>query len=714
MDTNSLKPFFSPRGIAVIGASQDPTRLGYGLARNLVESNYPGSIHLINPRGGILFDHRIYKTITEVPDPVDLAVLLIPAQGVVESLIDCGRRGIKAAVIGAGGFKETGPEGAALELECLRIAKNYDMRLIGPNSIGLLNTHLPFNATFLPPPMPEPGDIAFISQSGAICASALEWARSRIFGLSHLISLGNQADLTETDLLAPIAADSHTRVLALYLESVSDGKRFIAEASCVSRQKPIIALKLGRFLGSQRAAASHTGALAGSENAYNSAFQQAGVMRAKTTEELFDWARALAWCPTPGGRKVAILTNAGGPGVAAADALEAHGLQLSNLSDQTRQTLIFLLPPAANIHNPVDMLASASPDQYSTCLRVLLNDPGVEHVMVIMPPPPMYKAGDVARALIPVIHTSNKPVVMVLMGEKLIQEAAEVFRGAHIPEYRFPERAASALAALSERAEYLSSTQSETSPGTPEIKSKSRVSEQSLQGNRMKLFPRDGYAANLVEKMLQDYGIPVSPTRLAHSANEAREIAAFLNEPVVLKIASPDIMHKSDVNGVLLNVQSPQEAGYGYDQIIKNTLSTQPSAKILGVTIQAMAPQGQDVIIGAVQDNQFGALVMFGSGGIEVEGLRDISFGLAPLLPQDAERMVNQTWAGRKLSGFRSIAAADRPAVIQALQDLGRLADENPDLAEIEINPLRVLPENQGVLALDIRVKWETLPDPTS
>lgn len=710
MNLTSLDPFFSPRGIAVIGASQDPTKLGYGLARNLVESQYQGAIHLINPRGGQLFNRQVYASLMDVPDPVDLAVLLIPANVVAESLIECGQRGIKAAVIGAGGFKEVGPQGAVLEQECLQIAREYGMRLIGPNTIGLLDTNLPVNATFLPPPMPLPGEIAFISQSGAICASAIEWARGLSFGLSRLISLGNQADVTETDVLAPVAADPHTRVLALYLEGVKDGRRFITEASQVSLHKPILALKVGRFQGSQRAAASHTGALTGSEDAYTEAFRRAGVMRAETTEELFDWARTLAWCPMPGGRRVAILTNAGGPGVAAADALEARGLQLANLSSQTSKTLQSLLPPAANVHNPVDMLASASPDQYSACLRILLDDPQVENVMVIMPPPPMYKAGDVAKALIPVIHAGNKPVVMVLMGEKLIQEAAERFRAAHVPEYRFPERAASALAILSERAEYLSRPRSKTGMSKPEIKPTEGAPLQIQPGKQQREQEGRDETTNLVEQLLQDYGIPVPLTRLARSATEARQIAALLHEPMVLKIASPDILHKSDVNGVLLNIQSPEEAARGYTQIIKNTLSMQPDAQILGVTIQSMAPQGQDVIIGAVQDDQFGALVMFGSGGIEVEGLHDISFGLAPLQPEDAERMIDQTWAGRKLSGFRSIPPVDRPAVVQALQNLARLADENPDLVEIEINPLRVLPGRNGVVALDIRAKWKGSP----
>ena len=448
----SLTPFFSPKGIAVIGASQDPVKLGYGLARNLVQSNYPGVVHFVNPKRGSLLGRPMYASVTEVPDPVDLAVLLIPAPAVPQALRECAQRGILAAIVASGGFRETGPEGAALEAEILAIAHQHGIRMLGPNCIGLLDTHLPLDATFLPPPGPLPGDVAFVSHSGAICAAVIDWARGQGFGLSRLVSLGNQADVNETDVLAPVAADRFTRVLTLYLESVSDGRRFVEQASQVTRSKPVVALKVGRFASGQRAAASHTGALAGQEHAFNAAFRRAGVIRAETSEELFDWARALAWCPPPAGRAIAVLTNAGGPGVTAADALESNGLTLANLAPETTAALRQLLPPAASLQNPVDMLAAASPEQYASGLKILLDDPGVHGVMIILPPPPMHTAGAVAKAVIPIIQSSSKPVTIALMGERLIQEAVEHFRAARVPEYRFPERDAAALAILAERA----------------------------------------------------------------------------------------------------------------------------------------------------------------------------------------------------------------------------------------------------------------------
>jgi acetyltransferase len=460
---SSLSGFFNPTGVVVIGASRSPTKLGFGLARNLVQSGFTGEIYFVNPKGGDLLERPIYKRVQDVPDPADLAVVLIPAPFVPQTLVECGERGIRSIILASGGFREVGAEGAALEDEVLRIARDYGMRLIGPNCIGIIDTHLPLDVTFLSPPGPTPGDVAFISHSGAICAAVIDWARGQGFGLSRLVSLGNQADVSETDVLAPVAEDPHTRVLALYLEGVRDGQRFVQEAGFVTRQKPVIALKVGRFDSGRRAVASHTGALAGQESAFNAAFRRAGVIRAETSEEMFDWARALAWCPLPKGRNVAVLTNSGGPGVTAADALEQYGLKLAELSPQTVAALREINHPAASLQNPVDMLASATPAQFARSLRNLLSDPNVDSVMVILPPPPMDSAGGVARAMIPIIYTASKPVVVAVMGERMIQEAVEFFRASHVPEYRFPERAACALATLVQRAEYLAKDPEEAS-----------------------------------------------------------------------------------------------------------------------------------------------------------------------------------------------------------------------------------------------------------
>jgi acetyltransferase len=545
--------------------------------------------------------------------------------------------------------------------------------------------------------------VAFISHSGAICAAVIDWARGHSFGLSRLVSLGNQVDVNETDVLAPVAADPFTRVLTLYLEGVSNGRRFVDEACRITPQKPIIALKVGRFASGQRAVASHTGALAGQENAFTAAFRRAGVIRAETSEEMFDWARALAWCPPPKGRGVAVLTDAGGPGVTASDALEANGMHLAELSQATRQALRAALPPAASLNNPVDMLASASPEDYARCLGILLDDPAVHGVMVILPPPPMFTAGAVAKAVIPVIHHAQKPVVFALMGERLIQEAVEHLRAAHVPEYRFPERAASALAVLAQRAEFL---ERPTGPAQVCCEGAKEQAGAVLQAY-LASAPQAGglLPADILEKILAIYGLHTPATLLASSPEQAAELAAQIGFPVALKIASPDIPHKSDVNGVLLNLHDPQAVVQGFNRVVKNARLTRPQAHIQGVHIQRMTSGGQDVIIGAVQDQQFGALVMFGSGGTEVEGLHDIGFALAPMTEEEGQSLLESTWAGRKLKGYRNLPPADRPSVLDALHRLAQLAADFPSLAEIEINPLRVLGAVQGALALDARAR---------
>jgi acetyltransferase len=507
----------------VIGASQNPTKLGYGLARNLVGSNYQGVVHFVNPKRGTLFKRPIYPSVEQVPDPLDLAILLIPAPSIPQLLHECGQRGLKAVIIGSGGFRETGPEGAALETECLHIAQSYNIRLLGPNCIGLLDTHLPMDATFLPPPGPLPGDVAFISHSGAICAAVIDWARGQGFGLSRLVSLGNQADVNETDMLGLIANDPFTSVITLYLEGVSDGRRFTSEAGRITPQKPIIALKVGRFAGGQRAVASHTGALAGQESAFNAAFRRSGVIRAESSEEIFDWARALAWCPSPAGRSVAVLTNAGGPGATAADALESLGMSLAVLSEETQTALRELLTSTASLGNPIDMLASATPQHYALSLDILLKDLAVDSVMVILPPPPMHTAGAVAKTLIPVIHGSNKPVVIALMGERLIQEAVEHFRAARIPEYRFPERAASALAVLAQRAEYLSRadeppvTSDEVDTGQAQVILEPYLLKISQNSMATEFLPQE-----ITRRLLEAYGIPTLSLELARSTEQVR------------------------------------------------------------------------------------------------------------------------------------------------------------------------------------------------
>ncbi len=695
-----IEELFSPRGVAIVGASQNPTKLGYGVARNLVVSNYPGNVYFVNPRGGQLFDQPLYTDLASVPDPVDLAIIMIPAALVPEALEACGNRGIPFAVIGAGGFREVGAEGEALEKRCLEIARAHGIRVLGPNCIGYLDTHFPINATFLPLPGPLPGDIAFLSHSGAICEAVIDWARGQGFGLSRLVSLGNQMDLNEGDLLSAIATDPNTRVVAMYLEGVADGPTFIEQARRVTRMKPVVAIKIGRSEGGRAAVASHTGALAGEDVAYDAAFRKAGVIRARHSEEMFDWAQALAWCQLPPGPNMAILTNAGGPGAIAADSVEANGLKLAKLTEKTQNRLREILPPAASIHNPVDMLASAGPREYADGLRALLADEGVDGVIIILPPPPMITAVEVAGAIIPVIRSASKPVVVALMGEELIAHAARLFRQSHIPDYRFPERAVSAMRVLTERARQLAIP-------AEEIPKLDVVKPDIARGILAKVEVGEaGFVESTVAaEVVRTYGIQTPPEIFAHSVDEVLKAADQLNYPVALKIVSSDLPHKSEMGGVLLDLESPEQVVAGFESMMGAASQALGQRKISGVVVQSMVSEGQDVIVGVVRDEQFGPLVMFGLGGVEVEPLNDVAFALAPLTRHEAEDMLDRTWAGRRLLGYRSLLPADREAVLDVILRLSQLSIDLPQVAEIEVNPLRAQPGEGGALALDVRMR---------
>jgi len=677
---STLFSFFKPQGIVVIGTSTSPEKLGYGVARNLIQSGYQGAIHFVSQKPGELFGYPIYTDLKEVPNPVELAVLIVPPNATPKAIEECGQRGIKAVIIVASGFRESGSDGAILEQQCLEVACAYGIRLLGPNCIGIIDTHFPLDTTFLQPPMPTQGGIGFISHSGAFAASIVDWARNQSFGFSQIVSLGNQADVNETDMLPMLADDPHTKVISLYMESVSDGKRFVDVARDVTRNKPVIALKVGRFESGQKAAASHTGALAASDIAFDAAFEKAGILRADTTEQMFDWAIALENCPLPQGKNIAIITNAGGPGVIAADSLEQNGLLLAQLNETTLKALSNILPPSAAIHNPVDMLASASPDIYASCLKISLEDSIVDAAMVILPPPPMFKAETVANKLIEIIKQFDKPVVIALLGSTLTEKAQTLFEQSNVPTYPFPERAASALGALYRRAEYLDSKD---------------IKKANIQ--------TPGTSATEPEELFSTYGIPTAPIKLARNEKEAATIANELDYPVVIKIASPDILHKSDVGGVIINIKDATMLQNAYTHLVKHIQKERPTAKIEGIHIQSQIPDGQEVIVGMVRDPQFGPLMMFGSGGVEVEGLKDVVFALAPLTQAEAEKMIRKTWAGRKLKGFRNIPPADEESVVDILIKLSHLALENEFIEEVEINPLRVL--GKGSIAVDVRIK---------
>jgi acetyltransferase len=690
-----LDSIFAPRGVAVIGASRDEAKLGFGVVRNLIASGYPGAIHLVNPKADRILDLPCYRSIESVPDPVDLAVIVVPAAAVPHTLEACGRRGVRAAIIVSGGFGETGEPGRVLETKIVDIAHRFGLRLVGPNCIGVIDAHLPLNTTFIKS-VPQPGDIAFVSQSGAICQAVIDWGTGMGFGFSRVASLGNQVDVTEAEVIAALAADPHTRVVTMYLEGVRDGAEFLRVVGAAAERKAIVALKVGRTAAGRRAVSSHTGALAGQEAAYNAAFDRCGVLRANNTEELFDWARALAWCPPMGGDRVAVLTNAGGPGILAADALEASALRLANISDETRAALRTFTLPHAALNNPIDLLASASPGDYARALRALLDDPGVDAALVISVPPPIEDPAPVADAIAEVAREASKPVSVAVMGEATVADALRILRVARLPDVRFPERAASALAALRRHAIWQSRPRfSPTTFGDVQRDAAAQL----LSGAGRALV-----AGSAAAEILSAYGIYGPCEALVTSPDDAVAWAERFGYPVVLKVASPDIPHKSDVGGVALDLADAESVRLAFRRVTEAASQSRPGARIDGATMQQMVRHGQEVIVGVVRDEQFGPLAMFGAGGIEVEGMRDVAFGLAPLSRREAEAMVDSTFAGRRLRGYRNIPPADRDAAIDVLLRLAQFAADFPQVVEVEINPLRVQLQGHGAVAIDVRL----------
>ncbi len=681
-----LEPFFNPRGVAVIGASRDPHKLGYGVVRNLMEYRYKGAIYPVNPVASDILGHTCYPSIAEVPDPVDLAVVVVPASIVIKAMEQIGQRGITHAIVVSAGFSETGPEGEAREEALAQVAREYNIRVIGPNCIGTIDTHRSLNTTFVVG-MPQVGDIGFLSQSGAMCAGVIDWARGAGVGFSRIVSLGNQVDVNETEMLSAMAADSQTGVITAYIEGVADGRAFIQAAERASRRKPVVVLKAGQSASAARAVASHTGALAGSAEAYAAAFQHSGVLAASSMEELFDWARALAWQPLPAGNRVAVLTNAGGPAILAVDAIEAVGMQMASLTDETRDYLRARLPLAASLQNPIDVLAGSGPGTYAVALDALLSDHTVDAVLVIAVPNDWFLPASLAEVICEVAAVHQKPVMASIMGMASVDQALAILHQKHVPNFAFPERAPSALGAMLARRRWLDT------PAEPPIK---------LPGVNHELA-RASLGRGDLPSLLAAYGITLPPGGLAATPDEAARLAEDIQYPVVLKLVSPDITHKSDIGGIALDLPDSHAVRAAYDRIIAAARAADPDARIHGVLVQKMLGGGQEIIVGVRRDPQFGPLALVGRGGVEVELLRDVATGIAPLSRSQAERMLDSTRAGVRLKGWRGSPPADREAVLDTLLRLSQAACDFPEIAELEINPLYVLPKGQGAFAVDVR-----------
>jgi acetate---CoA ligase (ADP-forming) len=693
---NTLSSFFNAQGVALVGASASSTKLSYGILRNLLQYGYSGQIYPVNPKADEILGLRAYADIASLPDPVDLAVIVVPssaAPGVVEA---CGQRGIRAAIIISGGFKEVGEAGADLEKECVQIAQRYGMRLIGPNCVGTMDLYTGLNTTFIQG-VPERGRIGFVSQSGAVAGGVVDYIRDKGVGFSNFASLGNEADTSETDMIEYLEQDPNTAVITIYVESIRNGRRFIEVASRVTRHKPVVILKAGRTSAGARAVSSHTGSLAGSHAAYSAAFEQSGVIEAATTAELFDIALALDYQPLPRGNRVAILTNAGGPAALSSDALANAGLQLSDLGEETIEALKSKLNPSAQAGNPVDMLGGAEPHEYRFALEQVLADPGVDAALAILVPQALVNPAEVARAIGESVAKSDKPVLACFMGEASIGEARRLLHDYRVPMYVFPESVGSVFAAMRRYAAWLESkpAQLEDLQGIDAV-----AAREALEDARPALHLSEAHTRPLFSA----YGIPVVQGDAAHSADEAVHIARQLGYPVVLKIISPDLLHKSDAGGIVLDLTNDTAVQAGYTRLVESIAASHPQARLQGVLVEKMAQKGVEVIVGMQHDPYFGPLLMFGLGGIYVELFGDVSFRVAPVSREAALEMIHATRAGRLLTGFRGQPVADLDAVVDCILRLGQLALDFPEIEEVEVNPLVVYPQGQGALALDGRI----------
>ena len=691
-----LQPFFSPRSIAVVGVSRDPDKVGHVVFRNLLK--YPGPVFAVTPKKGELLGQPTYPDLESLPETPDLVVVCIPSRYIPDLIRTCGRLNIPAAVVISAGFKETGEAGRALEQELASAARSGGVEIVGPNVLGIMSAHSGLNASF-GDTLPDPGEIAMISQSGALCTGMLDWAASNRIGFSKVVSMGNKADIDESDLLEAFADDPETKVIVGYLESIEDGTRFIRNASRITRDKPVILIKAGNTAAGARAASSHTGSLAGAEAAYDCAFRISGIVRAGSVEELFDLAQAFAWQPLPTGRRVVVITNAGGAGILAADAIESRGMKLAELSDETKSKLQAFLPAAASVANPVDVLGDAGADRYRQALELLADSPEVDAVVVLLSPQAMTLPLDIAKEVVTAAEGSRKPVLASFLGADAVQEAALHMRDHRVPHYPSPERAAAVLDSMIRRRDWLNAP----SRSIRRVSANVNKVKKLIKNHRMRGLQR--ITEIDAKAIFEAYGIRTPEGVLARSPDEAVAAARRIGFPVVMKVVSQDVVHKSDVGGVRVNLTSVESVEDAYDLMNLRIPTRVPGAELDGVLIEEMKTGfGREVILGMTRDPMFGPMLMFGLGGIYVEVLKDVTFHLAPLTLDEAMEMLRATRTFALLEGVRGQKGVDIEAIAEALQRIAQLCVDFPEISELDINPLRVGTTSGDTVALDARI----------
>jgi acetyltransferase len=709
----TLENFFHPNAIAIVGASRHPGSVGYSIVNNILSDNFSGSVYPVNPKADLIQGIKCYKSLSEIDDVIDLAVVAVPARIVNIILEEAGKIGVKSAIIITAGFREVGDAGLELENQMITIADKYNIKILGPNTLGLISTPNSLNASFAATTALK-GKIAFMSQSGAFCTATLDWSKSVGVGFSHFVSLGNKVKncgVSEIDLLKYWKDDPETKVILAYLEEISNGQEFMKVAREVTESKPVVIIKSGRTTAGAKAASSHTGSLAGSDIAYEALFKQSAVLRAYDTEELFDYAVALALMPLPTSLSpgIAIVTNAGGFGIMATDATEQAGLRLAPVSDETIEKLKNVLPATASFRNPIDLIGDATPEIYQKALEILIKDPFMEGIIVLLSPQAQTNPPEIAKKIVMLVKKKEKPVLCSFSGGISVEDARKHLMTNGVPVYPFPERAVRAMGVLT-KYNQLRSELEEKEPINLVINNQNKKKVKNLIKS-VKADLRTTLTEQEAKQIASLYGIPVPKEDLARLKLEAIEIANKLGYPIVMKIVSPDIMHKTDVGGVKLNITQDNEVAKYFDEIILSSRSKVPNADIKGILITEFLPKAKEFFIGMTRDPQVGPLIAVGLGGIYVEVMKDVTFRVAPISLADGRSMLEELRSYPLLTGVRGEKPADINAIVDILNRICKLAMDFEEIVEIDINPLFVyekeskkLPNKRTVIALDVKM----------
>ncbi|MEI6972072.1 MAG: acetate--CoA ligase family protein, partial [bacterium] len=676
--------------------SRTPGKVGYEVLSNLLAGGFEGRIIPVNPSATDVLGLKCYPDLKTAGVKIQMAIIAVPVPTVRMAVEEAIEAGAKAIVVITAGFKETGAEGAALEREIAALCVAGGVRLLGPNCLGLINSHHKMNASFAKH-MPMPGHISVISQSGALCTAILDWAASRHLGLAKLISMGNKAELNETDFLEAFAADPQTRVIVGYLENIVSGDEFMKHAENATSKKPVVIFKAGVTSAGVKAASSHTGSLAGADIAYGSAFKRSGIVRADTFESLFDYATAFAMQPLPKGDHVAIITNAGGPGIMAADAVERLGMKVETLGSGTATALRKKLPAAASVGNPIDVLGDADPGRYLMAVEAALEDESIDAIIVILTPQAMTKPAETARAIAKCAR-GTKPILVSFMGGADVMPGRDELVASNLPDYPSPERAVGALKAMCDYAAWLKRPPRILTRFPVNRRRVDRIINRHIKTRQLQIG--EVYA----KEILRAYSFNVLPGQMAATADEAVEVADKSSYPVAMKIVSPDVIHKSDVGGVKLNLDSPQAVRDAFDLMMLRVSQRVTGARILGVYVERMCKRGREVILGMTRDPQFGPMLMFGLGGIFVEVMKDVAFHIAPITESEARQMLESTRSFAMLKGTRGQASVDLDAISVSLQRMSQLVTDFPQIMEMDINPLMVGEIGTETIAADARI----------